>query len=247
MPATIPAQSGVYNETTQTIYAASNSTWAGLSGKTWDTWNQWAYSTLDTITWYAPIIDFGSKNTTFTLDIEVESNAVITYKVYTSVAGDWSDTIETIITSGATGVNSFTGRICLIVVIATRIIEMPMITSIKATAISTGNIVVLNFSQVDSSTLTGSNTNRTLPLGTTVSRVTDVKIMPNEVTSYPLDVYVTNTPTSTYVIPKIISRGTTAINFALVGVDNQPRDAVVDITVQALPEQYMAGNYLKTR
>ena len=242
----IPAQSGVYNATTQTIYAESNSTWSGLSGKTWDTWNQWSYSTQDTITWYAPVVDFGAKITNFTLDVEVESNATVTYKVYTTLIGDFTDAVETIITSGQTGISSFTGRACLVVVIASRIIESPMITSIKV-ATSNAGAIVLNFSQIDSSTLAGTNTNRTLPLGTTVGKVTDVKIMPNTVTAYNLDVYVTNTPTSTFVIPKVISRGTNAINFALVGVDNQPRDAVVDITVQALPEQYMSGNYLKTR
>lgn len=243
----IPTQSGVYNEATNTIYAASNSTWSGLSSKTWDTWNAWAYSTQDTITWFAPRIEFGSVSKTFTLDIETESNATISYKVYTSQTGFFDDYVETVIASGSTGVSSFTGRSCLIAVIATRIIEMPMITSIKASANVDNSLIVLNFSQIDSSTLSGTNTNRTLPLGTTVSQVKDVKIMPNTVTAYNLDVYVTNTPTSTYVIPKVISRGTTSINFALVGVDNQPRDAVVDITVQALPEQYMDGNNLKTR
>jgi hypothetical protein len=242
----IPTQSGVYNASNNTIYPESNSTWSGLSTRTWDTWNEWAYSTQDTITWFAPLLDFGSIPKTFTLDIETESNATISYQVYTSQLGDFTDAVETLIPAGSTGVTSFTGRTCLIAVIATRIIEMPKISSIVVTSNYVGSLV-LNYSQVDTSTLGGTNTNRTLPLGTTVSRVTDVKIMPNEVTSYNLDVYVTNTPTSTYVIPKVMSRGVDAINFALVGVDNQPRDAVVDIVVEALPEQYMVGNYLKTR
>jgi len=242
----IAEQSGIYNASNNTIYPESNSTWSGLSAKTWDTWNEWSYSTQNTIVWYAPIVDFGSLVKTVTLDIEVESNAIITYKVYSSVLGDFTDYVETVIDQGASGVSAFTGRKILVVITATQIIEMPKISSIKVTANELG-AVVLNFSQVDSSALAGTNTNRTLALGTTVGRITDVKIMPNEVTAYNLDVYVTNTPTSTYVIPKVISRGVDTINFALVGVDNQPRDAVVDITIQALPEQYMVGNYLKTK
>jgi len=245
---TLLAQSGVYNSATQKIYAESNSTWSGLSGKTWKDWTEWSYSTLNTILWYAPEISLGSQAVNFTLNIKTDSNAAITYKVYTSLTGDYaSDGVETIIEPGAVQIFSFFGRYCLIGVQADRITELPTISSIQAEASLVGAISI-EFSKVDTSTLAGSSASRVLPLGKTVSRVTDVKIMPYETASpYALDVYVTNTPTSTFLIPKVVSIGTTSINIALIGVDNHARDGVVDVTVKALPEQYMDGNDLKTR
>jgi hypothetical protein len=50
---------------------------------------------------------------------------------------------------------------------------------------------------------------------------------------------VSDTATSEILIPVIKSKNTTTPTFALYGIDNDPRDGVVDITVTALPRQAM--------
>jgi hypothetical protein len=240
-------QSAVYNEQTQTIYPVSTSTWSGLASTTWEAWTNWAYSTNDTIVYHSQVTPLGFVAKDFTLTIETESNAEISYKVYTSMTGDFSgEETETDIPSGATNVASFNGRFFFVTIIATRVFEMPVITGVEITLNETADEIVL--SSVSTSTLGGTQTARQIPLPRPISRIVDVKIMPHETASpYNLDVYVTNTPTSTYLIPKIISKSNTTPTFALVGVDNQPRDGVVDIRLKTLPEQYMLGNNLYIR
>jgi hypothetical protein len=245
---TVPAKSGIYNSETQTIYPVSTSTWSGLSSTTWDSWKEWNHTPASQIVWYTPIQDLGPTSINFTLNIETVANAQVSYQVLTSTTGAFAgEETVTVIASGATGVTSFSGRFFFVVVIADKIATTPYINSISVTYSTTGSRV-LNYSQVDSSTLSGTSSSRTLPLGTVVSRVTDVKIMAYQAASaYNVDAYVTNTPTSKFLIPNVISRSTNSIAFSLVGVDAQPRDGVCDITVQALPEQYMSGNNLITR
>jgi hypothetical protein len=47
-------------------------------------------------------------------------------------------------------------------------------------------------------------------------------------------------------MPRVISKTSTP-QFALVGLDNKPRDAVVDIVIEYLAEGYMNGNNLLVR
>jgi hypothetical protein len=77
-----------------------------------------------------------------------------------------------------------------------------------------------------------------------------------------VDLYVSNTATSVLLTPIVISKtagGTymasgyyvddyfvnaTGASFALYGIDNQPRDGIVDISLKGLPRQVMAGGNL---
>ena len=240
-----PTTSGYYDGTTNKIMPASSSTWSGLSGTTWDAWNIWNYNPATEIVWYAGVIDMGPM-LNYTLSIETISTGLVSYRVYTSSTGQFTgEESETLISSGANSVNSFTGRFCLVYVIADKLTDALSISDIKITPSTAG--LELTYKDIDSSTLDGSSTSRTLPLITPVSMITDMLITPQQVTAYNLDVYVTNTATSTYVIPKVISKSINGPTFALVGVDNHPRDATVDILIKALPSQYMDGNNLKIR
>lgn len=244
----IPLQKGYYNPTTQKIYPASTSTWSGLSGKTWDNWTQWQYSSDTEIVWYTVQETWGAIAKDFTLNITTVSNASITYYVYTSMSGDFQgEETERIINPGDTAVPSFNGRWLWVVVKAEQINDLAEISEITVTPIMS-DPVELTYNSLNTSTLDGTVNARVLPVVETLSQVVDMKITPHQTdTPYNLDVYVTNTPTSTYLIPKIISKNPSAPTFALVGVDNHPRDGVVDITIKALPEQYRDGNDLKTR
>lgn len=244
---TLPVQKGYYNETTQKVYPPSTSTWSGLSGSTWGNWREWAYSTEDQIVWAMPQINLGSTARHFTLDIETTAEGVVGYKIYTSMTGYLEgEETETIVAAGATDVPSFYGRFVDVFVIIDKVVDMPTLSNCVIN-VNFANTIEYKFTDLDSSTCDGTITARRVPLNAKVSRIVDMQIEPHETASpYNLDVYVTNTPTSTYLIPKIISKDPTNPTFALVGVDNHPRDGIVDLTITALPKQYMSGNNLKS-
>ena len=58
------------------------------------------------------------------------------------------------------------------------------------------------------------------------------------VDTYTMDVYVTDYPSSEVVVPVVKSKGANP-TFALYGLDNFPRDGVVDINITALPQAVM--------
>jgi hypothetical protein len=55
---------------------------------------------------------------------------------------------------------------------------------------------------------------------------------------------VSDTANSEILIPVVKSKSSSAPSFALYGIDNDPRDGVVDITITALPRQAMFGGNL---
>ena len=103
-------------------------------------------------------------------------------------------------------------------------------------------VVEILIPNVDSSTLSGTNTNRVISLPAPVSLIKDIHIQVKAATSYPVNLYVSDTATSEILIPVVKSK--TTPSFALYGIDNDPRDGVVDITVKALPRQVMYGGNL---
>jgi hypothetical protein len=70
-----------------------------------------------------------------------------------------------------------------------------------------------------------------------------MKIEPKAPTPYAVNLYVSDTPTSEVLIPVVKSKAAAAPSFVLYGIDNDPRDGVVDITLTTLPRQAMiSGN-----
>jgi hypothetical protein len=239
---TIPAQSGYYDNSTGYIRPASSDTWDSHSGLTWDSWTSWD-KPLSTIVWYQPVVDLRQvKN--FTLNITTDSTGLVSYDIFVSNNGLFQgEETQTTVSHTATSVASFTGRYILVVVTCAYNNIGLTLGNCLITPVTTG-VVELRYNNLDSSTLSGSSSSRTLPLTQDVSQIIDIVITPHEVTSYALDLYVSSTATSTYVIPKIISKTISGPTFAMVGLDNKPRDAIVDIIVKALPTQYMSGNNL---
>jgi hypothetical protein len=237
--------SGYYNEDNQTIYPISAATWSGLASTTWATWTEWAYSTADTIIWPTEAIFMGNNPQAVNLEIICESTGQVSYKVYTSNTGVYAgEETETVIGHSATDVPAFKARFIKVVVYSSKINGVtPTISQITVTA-KDPKANEYFIADLDSSACAGSNTARQIPLPTQMGTIIDIKITPQTVTAYALDVYVTNTATSTYLIPKVISKNSLTPTFALVGVDNQPRDGVVDIIIKSLSSSVMSGNNL---
>jgi len=238
----IPNQSGYFDNATQVVRPLSSDTWTAHSGSTWDSWKSWD-TPNSTIVWYAPLVDLGS-NKSFTLNITTVSSGIVSYQVFTSITGQFQgEETTTTIASGATNVSSFSGQYILVVVTATYNNQSLTIGNITIIPVAS-TVKELLYKDLDTSTLSGSSSARTVPLTQPVSQILEVFVTPKTVTSYALDLYVSDTATSNYVVPRVISKTTSGPVIALVGLDNQPRDAVVDILIKALGNQSMVGNNL---
>ena len=238
----IPEQSGYFDSNNGLIRPLSSDTWTAHAGLTWDDWKSWD-TPISTIVWYSSVVDLEQPQS-FTLNIDTVTTGQASYQVFTSNTGQFAgEETETVIAAGAATVASFTGQYILVVVTCTYISTTLTLNNITVTPVA-GTVTEIRYKDLDTSTLAGSITARTVPMSQSVSQIIDVLITPREVTSYALDLYVSSTSTSTYVVPKVISKNITGPVIALVGLDNKPRDATVDIVIKALPSQSMVGNNL---
>lgn len=240
----LPANTGTLDLEQGIVFPNSTDTWSTIPS-TWAEYQSWTGTPVDPMIYVSDVVDLGEVRS-FCLKIITDAQGEVSYDVYTSTTGafDGEETL-TSISHTATGVASFNCRWFAVAVKVSATAGVNILRGFEITA--SEQTISFDYNSLDTSTLTGTSSNRTLTLKRTVSQVVDLQIQPHAVTAYNLDVYVTNTPTSTTVIPRIISKGTSTVNFALVGVDNQPRDATVDIKIVATPEQYMSGNNLLVR
>jgi hypothetical protein len=240
----LPTSTGWLNQRENTVVPNNTGTWADLTS--WDTFTQWATEPANPLVYNIfPIIDLGSIQT-FNLKIITVATGLVSYSVFTSTTGLFAgEETETVINQGDDGIPAFSGRYVVITVRVTVTGGVNVIQGVEYIT-SQGAVNTISLGDVNTSTLSGTSSARTLTLTRSIGGVTNIQITPKAVASYAVDLYVSSTPTSTTVTPRIISK-VEPIQFALVGVDNQPRDAVVDIVLEYLPEGYMSGNNLLVR
>lgn len=230
-------QEGIIDSASGAIKAQGSSRWGNLAGTSWSSFTNYQ-QTLSVIKWTAPLIDLGSLQY-FALNIEVEFDGEISYIVYVSETGVFGgEESEYTITSTDTNIAGFYGRF----VYVTAIVNGRELRRMTVTTDTT--VREYRIPNVSTSTLSGSNTNRVIPLPTVVSVIKDIHIQPKAATSYAVNLYVSDTATSEILIPVIKSKSSTTPSFALYGIDNDPRDGVVDITITALPRMTMFGGNL---
>lgn len=223
------------------IVPNNTSTWDDLT--TWDSWSSWTGTPADPLVWITEPLDLGLSGN-FNLNIETLANGTVSYSVFTSNTGQFQgEETQYDIDSGDTGISSFNGQYVVVVV---KVQSEGALNTIEGITIRANNRTIqLKLNDIDTSTLGGDNTARVLTTDRSVSSIINMQITPKTVSAYDLDLYVSSTRTSTTVVPRIIDKD--ALTFSLVGLDNQPRDAVVDIVLEGLPEQYMDGNSLRSR
>jgi hypothetical protein len=241
----IPNRSGYYDSNQGVIRPTSTDTWTAHASSTWDAWTSWDTPNTE-IVWNADIIDLGRVKS-FCLNITTTSTGLVDYKIYTSDTGVFAgEETETLVVHGSSETpDSFVGQYVLVIVIATYQGTELTLTSIQTTP-QADTVIELAYAALDTSTLAGTSSARTIALTRQVSKVLEVIVTPHAVTSYNLDLYVSSTQTSTQVVPRIVSKASTGPVIALVGLDNQPRDGVVDVIIKALPIQKLVGNNLVT-
>lgn len=239
---TTPNPNGIFDEVLGYVVPPDSGDWT--TAATWDQFAQWAMVPASPLIWATDIIDLGSSKT-FNLKIITSAEGRVEYNVYTSDTGafDGEETI-TAIATGDSGIAAFTGQYVWIEIFVYATGGTNVLYGVEYEITEQTNKFSLN--NVDTSTLSGSSSARTLTLPKAVSGVTNIQITPKTVTNYTLQTYVTDYPTCNTVLPRVISK-TSPYQIALVGLDNVPRDAVVDILVEYLPEGYMNGNNLLVR
>ena len=240
----LPTVTGYLNIQTNTVEPNNTDTWADLT--TWDEWQTWISAPVDTLVWLTDIIDVGPTNTQYNLEITTTAEGTVEYVVYTSDTGAFAgEETATTISAGATNVPGFSGQFCIVAVQVSEALNIPNIQSVD---LRTSNFTLdIQLDSVDTSTLAGTQSARQLELGRAISQVKNIQITPQETASdYAVNMYVSDTATSNALVPRVVDRGTTP-TISLRGIDNDPRDGIVDIRLTAFPEQYMSGNNLRFR
>jgi hypothetical protein len=217
------------------IRAPGTSRWAALT--TWAGFTNYI-TARDPIRWTAPVIDIGSIDY-FCLNIQAEFTGSLYYIIHVSETGVFGgEETEYLIQEGNLNVSAFYGRY----VYVTAFITGDSLTRLSITTSTDKSTIKLV--NVDTSTCSGTSSNRIIPLTTSVSQIYDINIECKAATSYAVNLYVSDTATSEVLIPVVKSKSAAAPALALYGIDNDPRDGIVDITITALPRMVMSGGNL---
>jgi hypothetical protein len=235
---------GILLETESRVVAPNTGTWADLEGSSWSDWRNYTLDAPEYLTYLLEAQDLGSVQD-FCLTISTQANGIVDYYVYTSNTGAFTgEETEHEILSGDSGISAFTARYFQVGIRVEKISAAQEIRSVEVRVIASKNKISLD--NVNTADLGGTALARTLTLPKPVSAVTNIQITPKSVNEYQLDVYVTDYPDCQTVLPRVVSK-TEPYQIALVGLDNTPKDAVVDIVVEFLPEMYMDGLTLRVR
>lgn len=236
---TIPAPTGWLDETSNTVIPFSTGNWNNLSGTTWESWKEWVINP-SLLRYNSGIISLPQEKT-FNLIIKTEATGNVDYIIYTSSTGAFNgEEVATTISYNSSTAPTFTTQYFVIEIIVNRTSQLPTILDFEYTTNQTP--LYLSFNNLDTSSLSGTVSNRQIPTTKFSGTAINIQITPKQVTDYVPDLYVSSTQLSNTVIPTIISRQ--PISFKLVGIDNQPRDAIVDVSIEYLATGYRSGNNL---
>lgn len=246
---TIQAFNGVIDQSNGRVYASTTDSWDDFT--TWDDYDIWSKTPVEML--YVPVtsspwfVNLGSVKT-FNVVTNIVANGRIHYYFYVNQTSEiiidnegtnYSYSI-THVEPDQTAIPSLSGQFVSIVVgieyDPTKGVQY--FDSISFDFTSTGN-KTLSFSNVNSSTLSGTVDDRLFTIGEQLSGVNDVQITSHGTTTpYNVDLYVSKNQTSSYTFPDIISKSTGGVHLKFIGIDGEPRDSVFDITLTALPEWY---------
>ncbi len=228
---------GLLDVNTGSIKPQSRGSWSQLAGKKWSSWFNFQLDT-ETIRWTSERIDRGTVEY-FNLNISSDFDGECSYLIYVSETGQFSgEETEYYVKDGDYDVDAFYGRYAYV----TAIVIGREFRSMTITASNTKSEFYL--SNIDTSTLGGTTSARTLTLSLPISTIIDMQIQPKTATTYNVNLYVSDTATSNALIPMVISKSLPSPSFVMRGIDNDPRDGIVDIKITGLARQVMTGGNL---
>jgi len=244
----IPATNYVFDEVQQVITTTNQSTWADLSGTTWADYNTWINDPVTPMTFVSQVTDLG-ETAYFNLSWSITCIGIPTFTVYTSTTGAFAgEESSTTVNVDDVDVEAFYGRyVAVFVSIAYEPSEgIPTINTFDFTA-SAKNLQLLQY-DVNSTTLTGDASARAIAMPRTVSKVLSMQVTPHASSyvddSYVADSYIDDTAPG---FPAIVSKTRTGPQITFVSTAGTKVDAVFDITMNVLPEQFMDGRNLTIR
>lgn len=255
VPATafIPIQQGALDPESGTIKATGSGRWNDLT--TWGAFTDFR-GRLQDIIWTSPLIDRGEVKY-FTISTEADFDGTLSYEIYTSTTGEFrGEETKTTVVDGELDIPAFYGQYVYVIsrVSGSELRQLNITTSTKT--------IEVKLRDIDTTTLAGTATARTIALPRPVSRVMSIDIRPQITTPYAVDLYVSNTATSMVLTPMVVSKADAepyfvndyiatdyflaggTPSFALYGIDNQARDGLVDIDLEVLPRQLMTSGNL---
>ena len=237
----LPTTIGIYEPVLDHVVPVNTGTWADLSGSTWSSFRNWITEPAD-IVWPSGVNSLPYA-TYSNLQIDCDASNEVTFDVYTSSTGAFAgeETHVTIDPNDA-AITAFYGKYyCVSVTVPAQSGQLNILNYIKYTV--TTETFSISRSGVSTSTLSGSTSSRTISLDRSVSHIWSLDIQATG-SSHTLEWYVTDYPTSTTLIPVVLTKSTAGPTFKLIGLDNVARDGTIDYEIVAMPEQRRDGNRL---
>lgn len=238
----IPAQQAQLEDQIGIVVPLDTATWADWTA--WEDLSRWISAPEDELVWIIDRVDLG-RETYFNLNIQTRAIGQVSYKVYTSTTGAFAgEETETVIAYNATDVAAFYGRYYMIAVYVANTDNIQILENVEVNANT--NTFSISRSGVNTSTFSGTAAARVIPLSRNVSHIWSVSVQP-VATAYTQDVYVTEYPSATTLIPTVVNKTRSGPSIKLIGLDNVARDAVIDYEIIAMPEQRMDNGNLVSR
>ena len=244
----IPATNYIFDQFNGLITTANQGTWADKSGATWDSWTAWADDPVTPMTWESDVLDLG-QIAYFNLKWNIVCAGTPTFTVYVSQTGLFAgEETSTTVNVDDEDIEAFYGR--YVVVFVSLAFDptqgFPTITEFDQTA-SGESLQTLQY-DVASNTLSGDASARTIVMPRTVSKVLALQLTSHTGNyvdeSYVADSYVDEQAPG---FPAIVSKTRTGPTVTFVSTSGTNVDAVFDLSMTVLPEQYMDGQNLTAR
>jgi hypothetical protein len=241
---TIPANNGYIDLNAQEIIPENTSTWADLSGTTWNSWNSWIPSPATPHYWTSDVLDVGQAAY---VNLKITGDAIGTksYKVHSSLTGAFAGEETTVdIAAGDEGITAFYGRYFRITI---GVEYQPgeglnIIRGLDFTTTNESFEIILTEQNTDN--LTGGVNGKTLVLPRVVSHIQTMMITPYIPEPYFTIGYVADdyVQLQSPAYPAIVSKSATEPKVAFVNDSGVYQGSIFDAVLKVLPEMYVTDD-----
>lgn len=210
---------------------------------TWDDWYTWFTNPNPQLNILMPEpLDLGQVET-FNITSSFQGVGIVDFYFYYSDTFPMLDSLgnyQTLhVTANQQNIPSITARYVWMAVSITKqgsdIIQYFDNLSVSATTTEKS----LSYTDINSSTLSGTADNRLFSIPIPVGGIKSVQVSSQGTTSnYNVDMYVSNIPTSSKTYPRILDKSTSGVNLQFVGIDGKSYDSTFDIKITVTPEWY---------